>query len=569
MDIKPLDRTVKTLLETSFYRIPRFQRPYSGGEDNVGEFWEDAILTEDPDYFIGSFVVYRDKVDGDLRFIVDGQQRLITITILLSAIRDALAEQGESRLASAVQKLIEREDINSELRFVLESEAPYPFLQEKIQTFGENQDLKALSPEQESIAQAYEFLKKMVNNTLDAIELDANLSDAQKAKLKKNKLVELRDSVLRLQLIFVELGAEDDAYLIFETLNTRGKDLTVSDLVKNHLTRLLRPKNKGVDQVKDKWGLVLKGFASSEAELNINRFLHHAWLSRRPNTTEKNLYKEIKRTVSKSNAQQFLDTLVEDSKVYREILDPESTKWPRQLAEVEAAIRALNTFRVVQPVPMLLAILRAYRTKQLSLTQTRSVLRKMEDFHVHFTAVTAQRTGGGTASMYSSSARLLFEANDKNSKQLVLKEFVDKLRQRVPGDDEFDAGIADIRFLDGNTRSRPVVRYLLRRLDLHLRAGAEPNYEKFSIEHIAPQNPAKKSSLTKDEIGSLGNLLFIPESLNAKLKNLDPKKKLQILKSEGLPLDSVLCCATDWGSDEITARTQVISRMLRQDVLKV
>ena len=527
------------------------------------------MLADDPDYFIGSFVLYRDKADDDLRFIVDGQQRLTTITILLSAIRDALAEQGESRLASAVQKLIEREDINSELRFVLDSETPYPFLQEQIQTFGEKEGQKALTPEQESIAQAYAFLKKQVNSTLEAIDLDASVSVARKAKQKKNKLIELRDSVLRLQLISVELGAEDDAYLIFETLNTRGKDLTVSDLVKNHLTRLLRPKNKGVDQVKDKWDRILSDFASSEAELNINRFLHHAWLSRRPYITEKKLFKEIKRTVIKNNAKQFLDTLVEDSKVYRQIMDPDSTKWPRQQAEVEAAIRALNAFRVVQPVPMLLAILRAYRSNQVSLAQTRLVLQKMEDFHVQFTAVTAQRTGGGTALMYSSSARLLLEANDKNAKQKVLKQFVEKLRQRVPGEDEFDAGIADIRFLDGNTRSRPVVRYLLRRVDRHLRTGAEPNYEKFSIEHIAPQNPSKKSGLTDEEIGSIGNLVFIPEGLNGKLKNLDPKKKLQALKTEDLPLDSVLQGATNWGTAEIEARTRVISSMLRETILSV
>ena len=66
MDIKPLDQTAKNLLETAFYKIPRFQRPYSWDRENVEDFWNDAVVADDPDYFIGSFVLYRSKGDGDL-----------------------------------------------------------------------------------------------------------------------------------------------------------------------------------------------------------------------------------------------------------------------------------------------------------------------------------------------------------------------------------------------------------------------------------------------------------------------------------------------------------------------
>ena len=98
LEIKPLDLTVKNLLETGFYKIPRFQRPYSWDRENVEDFWEDAIHADDPDYFIGSFVLYRAKDDPDLLFVVDGQQRLTTITLLLAAIRDALHDLGSTQL---------------------------------------------------------------------------------------------------------------------------------------------------------------------------------------------------------------------------------------------------------------------------------------------------------------------------------------------------------------------------------------------------------------------------------------------------------------------------------------
>ena len=128
MDIKPIDRTVKNVLEGAFYRIPRFQRPYSWDKENVDDFWNDAITTTDPDYFIGAFVVYREKQDSDVFMVVDGQQHLTTITLLLAAIRNLLDRLGFSPLAAGVQKLIEREDINNDLRFVVQSETPYPFL---------------------------------------------------------------------------------------------------------------------------------------------------------------------------------------------------------------------------------------------------------------------------------------------------------------------------------------------------------------------------------------------------------------------------------------------------------
>ncbi len=76
----------------------------------------------------------------------------------------------------------------------------------------------------------------------------------------------------------------------------------------------------------------------------------------------------------------------------------------------------------------------------------------MENFHVQFTAVTSQRTGGGTAFMYASSARQLLEAVTTDAKAIVIKDFVSKLRDRVPSYEEFEAAFAEIRFTDDNTR---------------------------------------------------------------------------------------------------------------------
>ena len=75
----------------------------------------------------------------------------------------------------------------------------------------------------------------------------------QRSAAISKRLAEIRDKLLALSLIFVELDDEDNACLVFETLNARGKDLRVSDLVKNHLARHLKKKTKTVDTFKVRW----------------------------------------------------------------------------------------------------------------------------------------------------------------------------------------------------------------------------------------------------------------------------------------------------------------------------
>src|SRR6476646_2664769 len=82
-----IDKELKTILSSGFYKIPRFQRPYLWEKEQVEDFWSDAIANEDPDYFIGSMVVF--LASHDTFGVVDGQQRLTTITMILCALRDA------------------------------------------------------------------------------------------------------------------------------------------------------------------------------------------------------------------------------------------------------------------------------------------------------------------------------------------------------------------------------------------------------------------------------------------------------------------------------------------------
>src|SRR5690554_7442095 len=120
------------------------------------------------------------------------------------------------------------------------------------------------------------------------------------------------DQTCALPIFYIELGNEDDAYIIFETLNTRGKDLRVSDLVKNHLTKMLPKRNKSVDLSKDKWTDARTIIEGSNIDLNMDSFLHHFWLSKYEFTTQKKLFKSLKQIVNKRNAKDFLNDVLNE-----------------------------------------------------------------------------------------------------------------------------------------------------------------------------------------------------------------------------------------------------------------
>jgi uncharacterized protein with ParB-like and HNH nuclease domain len=106
--IESKDTDIESLLDASYFHIPRFQRPYSWEADNVTDFWNDIVANKSDDYFIGSMVVY--KKAKQQYGVVDGQQRLTTITILLCVIRDCFHELGCEDFAAGIHALIEKKD---------------------------------------------------------------------------------------------------------------------------------------------------------------------------------------------------------------------------------------------------------------------------------------------------------------------------------------------------------------------------------------------------------------------------------------------------------------------------
>jgi hypothetical protein len=273
MQVTPIAKTLAEVFRGNFLRIPRFQRPYSWEKEELSDFWYDLVERSDDDYFMGSMVIFRDGKERNLFYIVDGQQRLTTITITLSAIRDMFDDIGDTDLADGVHNLIETKDLDNKARFVVEHDERNVYFQRRVQQRKPDKSARAQPGEQTALRDARSYLSEALSELID--KRARGLSRTAAAAAKRAALVELRDRLLALQFISIELTNEDDAYLIFETLNTRGKDLQIADLVKNLFTRLIKVKTKGQDTVKEVWTDILLKFNRINPTIDTDTFLAH------------------------------------------------------------------------------------------------------------------------------------------------------------------------------------------------------------------------------------------------------------------------------------------------------
>lgn len=567
MKIESTDQDLRTMLSSAYYKIPRFQRPYSWDRENIQEFWEDVIQDNPQDYFIGSMVVYK---DGKQRYgVVDGQQRLTTITILLGVLRDKLALVGLNDLAEGIHGLIERRNIDNKPEFIVSTESSYPFFQDRIQKWGKpSLKIEALN-EESSLQSAHAQLGQLVSDAISSVETDTTLSTERRKEAMSKKLVSIRDSLLNLKVILVKLEDEDDAYVIFETLNTRGKDLALADLVKNHLTKHIKAKNPSSDEVKIKWKQLLETIEGSSADLQTDAFIHHFWLSKYDYLPAKNLFKVLKKRITVSQASEFLDALLEDSTLYRSMNEPGYGKWAKEEKEIERALSALVTFRVAQQTPCVLSLLREYRiTKKLKKKHLEDAVVAIEKFHFLFTAVTSQRSSGGISGMYAALGRRIFEANDTHEAVKIIQELRQKLRDRIPKIAEFKALFPNIIFTDNVTKQKKLMKYILVGLQRQKSNSTTIDYDQMTIEHLTPQSLIGQQGYDDSIIGQIGNLLLVSEELNGKLKNKLFKEKRKILLDNGYELPKAIEEAAMWGQTEIQSRTDAIADEAYNEVWK-
>ena len=243
------------LLSDRLLKVPRFQRNYAWDESNVDEFLDDLTTARQASssYFMGTVVLAEDADDPSRQLVVDGQQRLTTTAVLLAAVRDQLIELGRVDLAGSVnQKYLQRFELDQEAqvtRLILNPADLAAF-----EAILEGSAITAASP---ALSKCYKSCKDHVRTLAPTADHYRDLVDIV-SQLDRD-----------VQVLLAVASSISEAYVIFETLNDRGADLTTADLLKNYLFSQAGPYLSGVERA---WTVVSSGFDRPD---DLVKFIKH------------------------------------------------------------------------------------------------------------------------------------------------------------------------------------------------------------------------------------------------------------------------------------------------------
>ena len=165
------------------------------------------------------------------------------------------------------------------------------------------------------------------------------------------------------QVIVVDVPDEADAFMIFETLNDRGLDLTIADLLKNYLFSLA---GHHIEAVKTHWLAAVSTIETSHDERVFTTFLRHFWSSRVGLVRERDLYRSLKANIqSTPQAVEFVSHLHTASRLYAALLSSDHDYWSELGASVRDDVETLLRFGLEQFRPLLLAAMQYMPKKEL------------------------------------------------------------------------------------------------------------------------------------------------------------------------------------------------------------
>jgi len=566
MNLSAYPRTIKDILTLNRkYIIPRFQREYSWTKFELNTFWEDILhqIKIDNyellpnDYFIGALVLVGDDSKDTNFEVVDGQQRLTTITIAFSALTQVLKPIDEG-LSQSCYSYVEGKDGDYQPYFKLENENPKPFLQRRIQNIDKESQYEPTTQEEDNLLIAYDFFIKKLKE--DSLRNDFRNYSLNVGSFKYIDLLKIvRDQILKCKTIFITVDNERQAQTIFETLNAKGKDLETIDLIKNKIFNLLEEEHP-TDFAKETWKKIKSTLQEREIRVNISTFFRHFWISKYEFLTEDRIYTSFQKKIkeNKRDYKIFLSDLMESCEDYLKIISPLQIDWKEQESrEIYYSFKALNDFRVTQHRPLILTLLKLYKEKALNINDLRDSIEKLERFHFLFTGVCSMRASG-LESLYSKCSRTLRDCDKVKAKQILI-EFFEKLKSKIPTIDVYKSKFEEIEFTNKITKDKKLIQYIFSKLEGHLINTSELKTFNTTLEHIEsqknPENWAYK----------IGNILPLSGTINSNIGISKFEKKIIEFEKSELKIVKEFCNKyrgkSVWTKEDVLDRTNYLAEL--------
>lgn len=535
------------------FEIPKYQRPYSWGEEQAETLVDDLLqfLAEQPDnilhadpYFLGSIVLI--KSDNIARSqVVDGQQRLTTLTLLMSVLR----KLAHSDVATDLETRIFQKGNTT----LLTSDKSRLKIRDKDQHF---------------------FLKYIQKkDKLDELfSLKETLNDSQE-KIKKNttaihnKLHDYNHELLARLSQFLMLGCYivvvttpdvDSAYRIFSVMNDRGLDLSATDILKSHITGSIPEADGLQDNYTTKW----EDIEEQVGRDNFTSLFSHIRMLEMRSKSKSNVVSDFKKEIQpEKKPKKFIDDkLVPYAKAFSEILDERFTGNEYQ-NEIDNSFSWLNRIDNSDWVPTAIYYISKYRQEPNRVNQFLRLLERLASVQMINRISVNYRIA-----RYASILKEIDEGTEleDNSKVMLSRTEKDNAIEQLNGP---LYQIRQIRLM------------VLLRLDSELSDGtATYNPPRTTIEHVMPQNPSEGSQWKtwcptdkehEELVHTIGNLALLSQTKNIGANNyeFDKKKTAYFNDKEGhsaFKLTSQIIGESEWTPTIIRKRqAQLVNKLIQ------
>jgi len=519
---------------TKQYVIPLFQRTYSWTPKEWEVLWKDLVELcemENPrTHFIGSIVNMPtvSVPEGVAKYLlIDGQQRLTTIFILLALLRNKARENQNLRFADEVNNtlLVNQYKDGNDYYKLMPTQVDRP-------TF-ENLINGNPNETENQITRAYVFFEKK----LKQVELEPE-------KLKK--IITSYFSV-----VSIVLDTDDNPYLVFESLNAKGRPLTQADLIRNYF--FMRIHFDKQEKVYNDYWLPMQ-IALGE---NLTEFIRH-FLMRNGNIIKQgDVYYALKESVSTSNATDYLSDLKKFSIYYQRLIYPELE--PEVL--LQKYFRRLNRIEVTTAYPLLLNFYSNYADGKITKDDFVTILKTLENFLIRRFVCNVP------SNQLNKIFPIVYPQIISKHPDNIVEGFKSVLQGKgYPKDNEFYLRFRETKFYGGGDRQIKT-KLILETIEESFAHKEIVPFDNLTIEHIMPQT---LSEWWQNELGAeweethdlflhtIGNLTLT--AYNTELSNDGFPTKKTTLEESHLELNKYFKEIPHWTRNQIEQRAENLAK---------
>lgn len=531
------------------YQVPLYQRVYSWGRKHLDQLWSDVLelaraLQDDPkaSHFIGSLVLASSPDFGAVGvnkfLVVDGQQRLTTLSLLLAALRDHLIETGEPERAAGVdtQYLINVFDPGKPLKVMptrADRSAYTAVLNRAPQAGGED-----------AVGEAYRFFRSKIGAAATDPDgpLDLGLLEAA--------------VVGGLALVVVTAEPSDNAHRIFESLNNTGLPLTQADLLKNYLFMRLGDR---ADWVYDNVWLPLEGRLGSQ-NLELLFWLDLAQRDERAKQSETFVGQQQRleklKTVAEIEAE--VVRIAKLGEVLATILEPAKEKEP----EIRRRLARIKDWGSTTAYPVVMLILARRAAGKATEDEAVRALTYLESYFVRRIVI-----GRATANLNRTLLQAVGAVSDAEYLDVALREYLSRGRKYFATDRQIREAATTVPFYwqGRGAQKKLILQWLEEAYRPKEIVSLDPKH--LTIEHVLPQtlsDPVREEfaeGFAADAdiayehervVHTIGNLTL--SGYNSELSNKPFEEKRELLAGSGVAMNQAIAAHPSWGVDEINAR---------------